>query len=104
MKMKDYNFLNQFDNILLEEDRISIIYRDIDQLLRLGLFELVDSILFQIDCSKFSVTSNLAFLSITSAAKENLQNREDFYNRFKNYLILIGKSKEKIDELLRGLE
>ena len=101
MSANYYDNFFDFKFLPFEEDRINIIYSNSDEFLRFGFFELVDLILSRIDCSKFSVTSNLAFLSITSAAKENLQNRENFYDRFKNYLLSIGKSKEKIDELLR---
>lgn len=94
----------EFHSIIDLFDKINFIYNSIDEFLRNEKFWLIDNILDKLNCTKLSITENLAFLSITLAAKENLNTRNSFYNKFENYLILIGESNERIKELLHGLE
>jgi hypothetical protein len=70
------------------------IFSCIDGLLLLGDFDIVDSILDEVDISKISSASRRSLLTITAAAKDKLPSRSEMYDRiFFDALLTLGVEK-----------
>lgn len=82
------------------DDGLDMIYREIDALLRRGAFPQVDALLAAVDMTLPTVYL-LAFVSITSAAREHLA-WDDFLRRVRERLSIVEP--DRVEELLRGFE
>lgn len=68
-------------NISKKDDEIYYIFVRIDDMLRNEEFSKVDEILQKVDIDKYENTITISLLSITNAAKNNLENRVEFFNK-----------------------
>jgi hypothetical protein len=84
------------------EARVLNIYEQVDDLLRAGEFALVDSLLRGVDIDKAPAEILLAYLTITSAARDRLEARSGFFRlvRFQ----LKQTHPDSWEELLEGME
>jgi hypothetical protein len=83
---------------------VDLIYREVDNLLRAGSFSQVDDLIRNVDpeSNDWSLVELLAFVSITHAAKQHLQERRGLFERVRRYLESVDPS--RVVELLDGLE
>ena len=78
-------------------------FQYIDDELFDGNYNEINDLLSELNPEKYSPEQLLGILTITSAWKDNLPNREDFYNKSHKAL---GKRYDdnNLEQLLRGLE
>ena len=86
----------------LAEDVLDAIYNDVDELLLAENFSEVDQVLDSLSLAEMSVVHILAYLSITSQAKECLKARSKFAARVRDHLTKLEPT--RVNELLSGLE
>jgi hypothetical protein len=84
------------------DDLVDAIYSHIDMQLRKGRFEAVDHELERVTPLTCEVIEMLAYLSITSAAKEHLPGRDRLVTRVRDHLTKTDPA--RVEELLMGLE
>ncbi len=84
------------------EEGLEIIYPEIDALLRAGKFEECDHILVIAEKTRLPVVHALAFVSITSAARDKLPARSSFVATVRARLE--HDEPTMVDELLAGIE
>lgn len=84
-----------------DDDAIDVIYGGVDALLRAGDFAQVDALLTAIDPSDWKVVHLLAFVSITSAARDHVA-WAAFLDRVRQHVE--GVEPERVRELLAGFE
>lgn len=82
---------------------VDFIFFTIDELLVLKKFTIVDSILKDLDVTKYSVDTTLAVLSITFAAKHKLKNYKEFYDRCSEHYNKVLDVTQSVSDLLKGL-
>jgi hypothetical protein len=101
--LKIYNSLiADVDDESVIDDGIDIIYNFIDDLCLEGDFLTVDKFLSICQPEKLGITYSIAVLSITNAAKDILKERKSFFDKTKEYFILVDP--ERVDRLLSGFE
>lgn len=85
-----------------EESGIELIYTEVDQLLRGEAFSAVDELLNGVEVASYSVVVLLAFISITYAARDRLNEWAGFFTRARARIAELEP--ERVEELLSGFE
>lgn len=95
-------FISELDNLQNDYDRILFIAnRFVDDLIHNDI-TFIDEILQIVEVEKYSEVVLIAFLSFTNICKQDLKNREEFYN--KAYIKLQKEIPQEVDDLFDGLK
>jgi hypothetical protein len=84
------------------DEKLDILFANIDDLLLANSYENVNDILLCIDIEGFSTDITIGFLSITLQAKDKLPARKLFYSKVKGWLEM--NEPGRVYKLLEGLE
>ena len=81
---------------------LRILFRNVDAIFTAGEFELCDEFLKIVDLERLSLTLLVGLLSITFAAREKLNHREDLVKRVGARLQkLLPEDPQKVEQLMR---
>lgn len=91
--------IDEFEKLDRRDHAIDLVFRLVDKLLRDGEFAKCDRMLEVVDVKVLTTTMMIAFLSITRAASDKLQQRQGFLERVE---VQLANDPTK-DKLLLGL-